>query len=330
MAAKADKIKGKDIPKLINITNALDANTIQLYGYIGEDSDIDWEPFQNIFRPMDQPGSTIYILANCYGGNIFSGLAIYDLIKNAKAKVYFTNEGICGSMGAILALAVPFENRKCTKNSRYMFHRVQGGTYGDADDLKEYSDQLLKEENQIKDIIIEATGQDEKTVSSWMKRGIDKWFNSSEAKTYGIVNEVIESSNNTNTIATNQLKGKSPEQVWVMFNSIENKNKIDNMNKFKMAILALMTTAGISNSLNETDSDEKWIEAMNNAINSIQSKATEAVNKLSKLNSDRATDLIENAINSGKLPQDLDKAKKDEFIKNATTNYDMVSSMINS
>ena len=308
-----------------NITNVLENNTIQLYGVIGRWDEIDWVPFQDAFRQMDVQGSTITILVNCYGGNTFSGLAIFDLIKNAKAQVIIINEGIAASMGGVLLQATKKENRKATKNSRVMIHRASGMCGGDAEDMRNYAQMLEDEEAKILQIFIDSTGQPEATVKGWMKTGVDKWFNANQALEAGLIGEIIEPQGTNNVFTETDFENKTEDEILNIFNNYKPKTE---MNKLRIAIAAMLMQNGLAVP-QESDSDEKWAEAMNNCVKGISNKLTEANNKLVDVAKNAATSLIENAQATGKLPADLDATKKQELINNATSNFDLVSNMLN-
>jgi ATP-dependent Clp endopeptidase proteolytic subunit ClpP len=320
--AKRDNIQFK------NITNVLEANTIQLYGVIGRWEEIDWTPFQNAFRPMDYIGNTITILVNCYGGSTFAGLSIFDLVKNAKAEVIIINEGLAASMGGVLLQATKKENRKATKNSRVMVHKVSGCCCGDADDMKDFAQQCEDEEAKIVQVFVESTGQKESVVKSWMQHGVDKWFSAEQALAAGLIGEIIEPTGTNNIFPDNNYEGKSHEEILNIYNTFQNQNPKNNMNKFKFAIAAILMQNGITAPA-ESESDEKWCEALNNAFVANGNKVTEAQNKLNALGKTMATQLIENAITAGKLPANIEAAKKEGLINNATSNYDLVSNMLN-
>jgi len=316
--------------KLKNITNVLDENTIQLYGFIGMWEDIDWAPFQEVFRKMDWQGNTIKILVNCFGGDVYAGLSIFDLMQSAKAKVEVINEGVAASMGGVLLQGGTPGMRKATKNSRVMVHRPTGRNNGDADDFKEYAIQLETEENKLIDLFVATTGQDKKTVKSWMVRGVDKWFTAQQALEAGLIDEIIEPTTQQNPIPANKIKGKSAEEIWQLYNShTQPQNQNSDMNKFKMAILAVLAQAAITSVPSETDSDEKWVEALNNATKVLSEKVTAAENKVKAMHTDRATALIENAIATGKLPKDIVPDAKAKMITDAASNYDSMSNTLN-
>lgn len=315
--------KNQALPK--NITNVLENNTIQLYGVIGRWDEIDWVPFQNAFRQMDVQGSTVTILVNCYGGNTFSGLSIFDLIKNAKAEVVLINEGVAASLGGVLMQATKKENRKATKNSRIMIHRASGVCGGDAEDMKNYAQMLEDEEAKILQIFIDSTGQPQATVKGWMKTGVDKWFNANQALEAGLIGEIIEPRSANNVFAETDFENKTEDEIFNIFNNYKPKNE---MNKLRLAIAALLMQNGLTIP-QDSDSDEKWAEAMNNCVSGISNKLTEASNKLVGVAKNAATALIENAQAIGKLPVDLDATKKQELINNATTNFELVSNMLN-
>lgn len=309
---------------MVNITNQVSDNEIQLYGYIGPWQEVDWKPFQSSFRTMDYPGNDVTIRVNCMGGDTFSGLSIFDLLKAAKATVTIINEGVAASMGGVLMQAASKGKRKATANSRLMIHRVSGGCSGESDDMREMADLIDQEETKIKAIFTESTGKPEKHVAKWFARGAQKWFTAETALAENLIDEILPAAS-SNAIDPLELDNKSDEEVWGIFNSYT-QNKNSDMKLLKVAILAVLAKAGVAAPA-DADAEEKWVTALNDAMTALENKANTAVNSLKTINTARAKDLITNAKLQGKLAADLSPEKELELVNAATENYDLMNSM---
>lgn len=252
---------------MINITKTVSESEIYLYGYVGQHQEIDWQPFQKAFRELSLTNKEITIRINCMGGDTFSGLAIYDLIRNSKVKVTGINEGVAASMGAILLLAC--DVRKATKNSRVMVHSVSGFVGGNAQDVEQYAKLMMNEDSKLLDILMGRTGLDETTCRNWINYGHDTWFNSSEALALGLIHEIIQSDKgefNNETSLLDAIANNSLESIWNYYQD-SNKNPLNSIRKpFKLQLIEVINRHTCC-LLEPTDQDQDFITAISNIIN---------------------------------------------------------------
>lgn len=122
------------------------------------------------------------------GGDVFDGLAIYNLISERRSKVSVRIDGLAGSIASIIALA----GRDLTMpaNAWYMIHDPSGLVIGNAGDMRELADLLDRNAEMLADIYAQATGG---TRSEWRKKMRDEtWFTGNEAKIAGIADSVTQ------------------------------------------------------------------------------------------------------------------------------------------
>jgi ATP-dependent Clp protease protease subunit len=70
-----------------------------------------------------------------------------------------------------------------------MIHQPSGGARGMASDIEISAREILKTREQLNKILAERTGQPMEKIARDMER--DYWLSASEAKDYGLVDEVI-------------------------------------------------------------------------------------------------------------------------------------------
>ncbi len=146
---------------------------------------------QLLFLEADNPERDIYVYVNSPGGEVTSGLAIYDTIQYVKPTVNTICVGQAASMGAMLVAAGDAEHRYALPNSRFMVHQPLGGAEGQATDVEIRTKELLRIKEQIIDILARHTGNDEETIRKDIDR--DNFMSAEEALEYGLVDEVLES-----------------------------------------------------------------------------------------------------------------------------------------
>ncbi len=144
---------------------------------------------QLLYLQSEDPDKEIDMYINSPGGEVPSGLAIYDTMQLIKPDVKTFCVGKSVSMAALL-LASGTKGKRCAlPNSRVMIHQPLGGTYGQVSDVDIFTRELLRTRDRINEIMAYHTGQDVETVKHDTER--DRWMSADEAKAYGIVDQVL-------------------------------------------------------------------------------------------------------------------------------------------
>ncbi|MGX7589451.1 ATP-dependent Clp protease proteolytic subunit [Candidatus Vidania fulgoroideorum] len=131
----------------------------------------------------------INIYINSPGGSIYSGLAIYDMIKHVKSDVSTVCYGLAASMGALILSSGKKKKRYAMKNSRIMIHQPIGGFKGQASDIKIHSNEVLYLKNKINKILSKNTKKSIKNIYKDTDR--DRFMSSKESIKYGIIDKII-------------------------------------------------------------------------------------------------------------------------------------------
>ena len=118
-----------------------------------------------------------------------AGLAIFDTMNFIKPDVSTLCTGMSASMGSFLLAAGAKGKRFALPNSSVMLHQPSGGARGMASDIEISAREILKTREQLNKIYAERTGQPMEKIARDMER--DFWLSASEAKDYGLVDEVI-------------------------------------------------------------------------------------------------------------------------------------------
>lgn len=147
---------------------------------------------QMLFLQMDDPDREINVYINSPGGLVTSGLAIYDTMQFVKPDVCTYCVGQATSMGAVLLAAGTKGKRYALPHSRVMIHQPWGGVQGAAADISIQAKEILTLRDKIYDILVRHTGQSTEKIKKDCDR--DFFMSAQEAKDYGLVDEVIESS----------------------------------------------------------------------------------------------------------------------------------------
>lgn len=145
---------------------------------------------QLLFLEAEDPDKDIQIYINSPGGSVSAGFAIYDTMQYIKPDVSTICMGMAASMGAFLLAAGAKGKRFALPNSDIMIHQPLGGAQGQAEDIRIHAEKILLTRERINKILAERTGQPLERISKDTDR--DYFMTAEEAKTYGIIDEVIE------------------------------------------------------------------------------------------------------------------------------------------
>jgi ATP-dependent Clp protease protease subunit len=146
---------------------------------------------QLLFLQMEDPEKDVDVYINTPGGHVTSGLAIYDTIQFIKPDVNTYCVGQAASMGAILLAAGTKGKRYALPHARIMIHQPWGGVQGQAADISIQAKEILRLKSRIEDILVKHTGKPMDKIKADTDR--DYFMSADEAKSYSIVDEVVES-----------------------------------------------------------------------------------------------------------------------------------------
>ena len=146
---------------------------------------------QLLFLEAEDPEKDIHLYINSPGGEITSGMAIYDTMQYIKCDVSTVCIGMAASMGASLLAGGAKGKRYALPNAEIMIHQPLGGAKGQATDIEISAKHILAIKERLNKILAENTGQDFETVAADTER--DNWKTAQEAMEYGLIDAVISS-----------------------------------------------------------------------------------------------------------------------------------------
>lgn len=144
---------------------------------------------QLLFLASMDPEADISIYLNTPGGEMFSGLGIYDTMMLVEPEICTVCTGLAASMGAVLLCAGQKGKRFALKHSRVMMHQPHGGAGGQASDILIQARQIEISRNSMYQIFSEHTGQQLERIAEDAER--DCWMSASEAVDYGLIDRVL-------------------------------------------------------------------------------------------------------------------------------------------
>jgi ATP-dependent Clp protease protease subunit len=144
---------------------------------------------QLLFLASVDPSADISLYINSPGGQVSSGLAIYDTMQLVEPDVATICTGMAASMGSVLLCAGTKGKRSCLPHSRVLIHQPLGGAQGQASDILIAAKEIEKTRKELISIISEHSGAPYEKVFADADR--DYWMTAQEAKEYGMVDEIL-------------------------------------------------------------------------------------------------------------------------------------------
>jgi len=145
---------------------------------------------QLLYLESENPKKDIYMYINSPGGVVTAGMAIHDTMQYIRPKIGTVCIGQAASMGAFLLSAGEPGMRVALHNARIMIHQPSGGAQGMASDIEIQAREILRIRHRMNELMAKYTGQKIEEIEKNVER--DKFFSATEAKDFGLVDEVFE------------------------------------------------------------------------------------------------------------------------------------------
>ncbi len=144
---------------------------------------------QLLFLEAEDPEKDIHLYINSPGGEITSGMAIYDTMNYIKCDVATICVGMAASMGAFLLAGGAKGKRQALPNAEIMIHQPSGGSRGQATEIEIAAKHILRTREKLNTILAANTGKPIETIAEDTER--DNWMTAQEAMDYGLIDSVI-------------------------------------------------------------------------------------------------------------------------------------------
>ena len=144
---------------------------------------------QLLFLSSTDPAKEISLYINSPGGQVSSGLAIYDTMQLVQPDVATICTGMAASMASVLLAAGTPGKRSALPHARVLIHQPMGGASGQASDILIAAKEIEKTRRELISIIAQHSGQPYDKVFADADR--DYWMTSEEARDYGMIDRIL-------------------------------------------------------------------------------------------------------------------------------------------
>ena len=145
---------------------------------------------QLLYLEREDPDRDINMYVHSPGGVITAGLAIYDTMNLIRSDVSTIAVGATASMATVLLAAGAKGKRYALPNATVHMHQAMGGARGQAADIEIAAREILRNNEIIRSILAESTGQTIERIRTDTDR--DFYLSAHQALEYGMVDEILE------------------------------------------------------------------------------------------------------------------------------------------
>jgi ATP-dependent Clp protease protease subunit len=145
---------------------------------------------QLLFLSSEDPESPIQMYINSPGGQVYSGLAVYDTMQMIPNSIRTLAVGMTASFGTLLLTAGSKGQRYALPNATIHMHQPLGGASGQASDIEIQAREILRLKDRINQILAYHTNQTIETIDRDTNR--DFYLDAKGAVEYGLVDHVME------------------------------------------------------------------------------------------------------------------------------------------
>ena len=187
-----------------------DACCILLYGDIGEYGDgVRSGDIARELLEAEALTGKVDVRINSNGGEVYSGIAIFNALKNSKADITIYVDGIAASMASVIALCG--KPVQMSRYARLMLHSVQGGCYGNKEEMRGCIREIESLEDTLCEMYATRMGKAKDEIRAMYFDGRDHWLRADEALALGLIDGIYD--------ADPVPEDSTPEQVFQIFNN---------------------------------------------------------------------------------------------------------------
>ncbi len=154
---------------------------------------------QLLYLQMEDAKKDIFLYINSPGGVVTGGMAIYDTMNFLQCDIQTYCIGMAASMSTVLLAAGTKGKRFALPNGRVMIHQPSGGAGGQTADIAIAAREIIRWRQTLNNVLSKHTGKSAEQIEKDSDR--DYYMSAHEAKAYGIVDHVVESTREAQSLA---------------------------------------------------------------------------------------------------------------------------------
>lgn len=289
--------------KFFNIIPSQDGTAcLLLYGPIGDgdkDEKVDAAMVVKELMDLSTTYKKIDVRINSIGGEVFSGISIFNALKSSRADITIYIDGVAASIAAIIALCG--KPLYMSSHARMMLHCVQGGEYGSAKKLRETAKMIEELEGTLASMIASRCNTTPEEVLAKYFDGKDHWITANEALSMGLIDGIYD------------FEGEdvpddnaSYEDIYQFFTNRLAVNDQRNKNSKNMAFIDdLRAMPSFKNATTDEQLMNEIVKLENSAakVSALEGKVAELSAKLAEAKDAELDVLLNKAVADGKITE---------------------------
>ena len=145
---------------------------------------------QLLFLDREDHDRQINMYINCPGGQIYSGLAIYDTMQQVRSPISTVAVGVTASFGTVLLAAGTKGKRYALPHATIHLHQPLSSVQGQATDIEIQAKEILRLREELNTILVHHTGRSLDDIERDTER--DFYMTGKDAQEYGIIDHILE------------------------------------------------------------------------------------------------------------------------------------------
>lgn len=195
----------------LNIIPSGDTATILLYGDVGDGEKVESSRVVSELLAVSTTYQHIAVRINSRGGDVFEGMAIYNALKQTEGDVTIYVDGLAASIAAVIALCG--KPLYMSPYAKLMLHNVSGGTYGNAEELRQVASQMEALQGNLAEMIAQRCGMTADEVKARYMDGSDHWIDAEDAVEMGLADGLFDM----------EAAGTAPQTTEEIYNYFNNR-----------------------------------------------------------------------------------------------------------
>lgn len=281
--------------QFFNIVPSKGEVAILLYGDIGNGEKVDSSRIVAELLSLEQTYEKIDVRINSNGGDVFSGMAIYNALRSSKANITIYIDGVGASIAGIIALCG--KPLYMSPYAKLMLHSVSGGAYGNASELRHTAELIETLQNDLASMIASKAGLSKEQILARYFDEKDHWITAQQALDMKFIDGIYDWNEE-------EVKASTTEELYTYFN---NRLVKEPLNTNEMTLKEQLS--GISSFANLADDNAvlnhiKDLENKATKVDALESAVKSYKEKLETLEAKEINAFVDNAIAQGKITQE--------------------------
>ena len=305
-------------PKYFNIIPGEGSATLLLYGDIGDGYKVESGRIVSELIALQAQYGKIDVRINSRGGDVFSGMAIYNALRQSKSDITIYIDGVAASIAAIIALCG--KPLYMSPYAKLMLHSVSGGTWGNASVLRQTADQMEQLQKDLANMIAGRCGMKAKDVQAKYFDEKDHWIDAQEAVRMKLADGIYD-------MVTTEEQPKTEEEIYHFFN---NRLLTEPQNQNEMALLDEIQA--IPSFSDKTDASAivahiKELENKATKVDALQQANDAYKTQIADLQAKEVNAFLNTAVSEGKITKEQIPTMKKLMISDRAAAEELINSM---